>query len=68
LYNAAATNYQNAQSRSFDASSAFGTSFNKLVNDSAAKEGSWLNTMDDKMNNWLGGKGWNVTPEGGWDG
>ena len=68
LYNAAATNYQNAQSRAFDASSGFGTSFNKFINDSASTEGSWLNTMDDKMNNWLGGRGWNVTPEGGWDG
>ena len=68
LYNAAATSAQNAQANAFKASQGFGTSFNKFINDSASTEGSWLNTMDDKMNNWLGGRGWNVTPEGGWDG
>ena len=68
LYNAAATSAQNAQANAFKASQGFGTSFNKFLNDQSSTEGSWFNTMDDKMNNWLGGRGWNVTPEGGWDG
>lgn len=68
LYNAAATSSQNAAQRSYGASSGFGTQFNKFLNDQSATKGSFFNTMDDKMNNWLSGRGFNATPDGGWPG
>ncbi|MAS48202.1 MAG: hypothetical protein CL557_12445 [Alphaproteobacteria bacterium] len=66
LYNAASSAYDMSQKRAYEAGSNFGTSFNKSINEWAATPGSWLGGMDDKANNWMGGKGWNVTPKGGW--
>lgn len=66
LYNAAVYSADAAMGRSSDASSTFGRSFNRFINDQTSTEGSFFSSLDDKMNNYFAGRGWQATPSEGW--